>query len=125
MRKVSKNRTDDDIISSTNGSGSVHNEENQDLEQSVENNEKESVSRNDDKSANDASNEEKKPDSSKKGKSKKTKSKKKKAIKTKKAEEDEEEYEVCNFIYYHLIIVFFCRMEYQKTKFDPSVWWLF
>ncbi|XP_013146866.1 PREDICTED: chromobox protein homolog 1-like [Papilio polytes] len=94
MRKVSKNRTDDDIISSTNGSGSVHNEENQDLEQSVENNEKESVSRNDDKSANDASNEEKKPDSSKKGKSKKTKSKKKKAIKTKKAEEDEEEYEV-------------------------------
>ncbi|XP_014368867.2 chromobox protein homolog 1 [Papilio machaon] len=94
MRKVSKNRTDDDIISSTNGSGSVHNEEKQDLEQSVEDNEKQSVSDNDDKSPDDTSDVEKKPDSSKKGKSKKTKSKKKKATKAKKADEDEEEYEV-------------------------------
>ncbi|KPI97359.1 PREDICTED: chromobox protein homolog 5-like [Papilio xuthus] len=95
MRKVSKNRTDDDIISSTNGSGSVHNEEKQNSEQSVGDNEKESVSGKDDKSANEAESDvEKKSDSSKKRKSKKTKSKKNKATKTKKGEEDEEEYEV-------------------------------
>ncbi|CAG4947689.1 unnamed protein product [Parnassius apollo] len=96
MRKVSKNRTDDDVMSSTNGSGSVATEENQDAEQPVDDeNEKvpETKSGNTDDSVIDSSDVAKEEaDTPKKAKAKKSKSKKKKAEKPKKV--DAEEYEV-------------------------------
>ncbi|CAH2039599.1 unnamed protein product, partial [Iphiclides podalirius] len=102
MRKVSKNRSDDDVISSTNGSGSVEIIENPNAEGSVEGTEKESEAKTDDSdgSGNGISEVEKEKDESpKKGKGKNSRPKKKKAGKTKKIvqeaeEEKEEEYEV-------------------------------
>ncbi|XP_052741837.1 chromobox protein homolog 3 [Bicyclus anynana] len=93
MRKVSKNRADDDVVSSTNGSGSVANEERQDADQPEDQNDRED----DEKSADEADDksDEDFVESRKKSKSKASKKKKSDRKSSKKDEEDqEEEYEV-------------------------------
>ncbi|OWR53890.1 hypothetical protein KGM_213507 [Danaus plexippus plexippus] len=92
MRKISKNRTDDDVVSSTNGSASVGNEESQESEQGKKqaNNEDNENYKDKNKSEDD------KDSSSVKGTPKKSKSKQSKKKKSEKVnkKDAEEEYEV-------------------------------
>ncbi|XP_026499182.2 chromobox protein homolog 1-like [Vanessa tameamea] len=90
MRKVSKSRTDDDMVSSTNGSGSLSNEEHQEAGQSVHD-EKESNDKLDDS---DFESESEKPKESTKKSKAKSKSKKKKTDKSNNKKDAEEEFEV-------------------------------
>ncbi|XP_068618529.1 chromobox protein homolog 3-like [Battus philenor] len=95
MRKISKTRTDDDVISSTNGSGSVENDGNQDKEHSNEDNARDIMAKSADGEDNSTDSSDKdEPNTPKKPKTNKSKNKKKKAYKSKKIEEAEEEYEV-------------------------------
>ncbi|CAH2091116.1 unnamed protein product [Euphydryas editha] len=90
MRKISKSRTDDDMVSSTNGSGSLTNEEHQEADRT------EQLEKEPDDNIKDSdfeSEPEKPKESSKKSKAK-SKSKKKKTDKTDNKKESEEEFEV-------------------------------
>ncbi|CAH0729779.1 unnamed protein product, partial [Brenthis ino] len=97
MRKISKNLVDDDVVSSTNGSGSVGNEEHEDPEEPQDKSGGQSEKNDSDDllPESDVS-----KDTPKKGKAK-NKAKKKKSDKSdnkKDAEEEEEEYEVDKII---------------------------
>ncbi|XP_045766671.1 chromobox protein homolog 5-like [Maniola jurtina] len=94
MRKISKSRADDDVVSSTNGSGSVANEERQEAEQIDEQNDQEV----DEKSANEEDDDsddyvEKRKKSKTKSKSKASKKRKSDRSSIKKEEDEEEEEE--------------------------------
>ncbi|CAG9561238.1 unnamed protein product [Danaus chrysippus] len=96
MRKISKNRTDDDVVSSTNGSASVGNEESQESEQGnkQDNNEdnENGKDKNQSEDEKDTSSVKGTPRKSLTNKSKQTK--KKKSEKVNKKDAEEEEYEV-------------------------------